>query len=252
MAVKDRIQLDSGVGGQLMASAPIVEEERSNRDLIYAAIVIVAGVLATTLGQAQLLGRIPIQNLLKNELHVDRTANAAFFFWIGLAWYFKPIAGIITDAFPLFGTRRKSYMIVSTAMAVLSWVGLYFTPHQYNKLLYVCIVINFFMVIASTVVGAYMVVLLYHSRPDGRVLGKHCVRLDLRGLWRRHVSPAAGRGFFPSRAAQTDRFPGVAGERRQANGQDRSGENYVGGVRVDGAILHRTGFQHGHILQAAE
>ena len=140
-----------------LRSAATSNPPESRNTLANAVIVIIVGVFATTLAQPGVLGRIPIQNLLKNELHVDRTANAAFFFWIGLAWYFKPIAGILTDAFPLFGSRRKSYILISTLMAVLSWVGLYYTPHDYNKLLWVCIVINVFMVVASTVVGAYMV-----------------------------------------------------------------------------------------------
>jgi predicted MFS family arabinose efflux permease len=114
-------------------------------------------VIGTTLAQPQVLGRIPIQNLLKNELHVDRAANAAFFFWIGLAWYFKPFVGIITDAFPLFGTRRRSYMIIGALLATVAWIALYFTPHQYNKLLIVAMVIDLFMVITSTAVGGYMV-----------------------------------------------------------------------------------------------
>jgi len=67
--------------------------QRPDRALVYAAIVIVAGVLATTLAQTQVLARLPLQNLLKNELHVDRTANAAFFFWAGLAWYLPAARG---------------------------------------------------------------------------------------------------------------------------------------------------------------
>jgi hypothetical protein len=130
---------------------------KSDNTLLDAALVIVAGVFATTLAQPQVLARIPLQNLLKNELHVDRTANAAFFFWAGLAWYFKPFAGILTDAFPLFGSRRKSYILINSTLAVLSWVGLYFTPHEYNRLLWACIVTNIFMVVTSTVVGGYMV-----------------------------------------------------------------------------------------------
>ena len=39
-----------------------------------------------------------MQNLLKNELHLDRSSSSAFFFWAGLAWYLKPFAGIVTDA----------------------------------------------------------------------------------------------------------------------------------------------------------
>jgi hypothetical protein len=148
------------------------ENKRANENnptLAQAAIVIVVGVLATTLAQPQVLARIPLQNLLKNELHVDRAANAAFFFWAGLAWYFKPFAGILTDAFPIFGSRRKNYILISTTLATLSWVGLYFTPHEYSKLLWTCIVINVFMVIASTVIGGYMVEVAQALSASGRL-----------------------------------------------------------------------------------
>lgn len=134
-----------------------------------AAVVIVVGILATTLAQQQSLGKIPLQNLLKNELHVDRAANAAFFFWIGLAWYFKPFAGILTDAFPLFGSRRRSYLLIGGALATLSWVALYFTPREYNKLLWVSIALNTFMVIASTVAGGYMVEVAHATSGSGRL-----------------------------------------------------------------------------------
>jgi len=135
----------------------------------YAALVIVAGVLATTLAQTQVLARLPLQNLLKNELQVDRTANAAFFFWAGLAWYLKPLAGVLTDAFPLFGSRRKSYILLSAVLAALAWWALITTPHDYRKLLAVAIVINTFMVVASTAVGGYMVETAQASSGSGRL-----------------------------------------------------------------------------------
>ncbi|HKM72496.1 MAG TPA: MFS transporter [Stellaceae bacterium] len=142
---------------------------KPDKALTYAAIVIVAGVLATTLAQPQVLARLPLQNLLKNELHADRTANAAFFFWAGLAWYLKPLAGILTDAFPLFGTRRKSYILISAILAALSWFALIVTPHEYRNLLFVVIVINTFMVIASTAVGGYMVETAQATSGSGRL-----------------------------------------------------------------------------------
>jgi predicted MFS family arabinose efflux permease len=146
------------------------EDQSTNRfRLVDAAIVIAAGVLATSLAQPQILAGIPLENLLKNELHVDRAANAAFFFWASLAWYFKPIVGIFTDSFPLWGTRRKSYLLVGTLLAVLSWVGLYFTPHEYHRLLWVTITINIFMVVASTAVGAYMVEIAQAFSGTGRL-----------------------------------------------------------------------------------
>src|SRR5215470_1233434 len=142
---------------------------RSNQAFTYAALVIVAGVLATTLAQTQVLARLPLQNLLKNELQVDRTANAAFFFWAGLAWYLKPLAGVLTDAFPLFGSRRKSYILMSAALAGVSWLTLTVTPHQYRSLLSVAVVINAFMVIASTAVGGYMVETAQATSGSGRL-----------------------------------------------------------------------------------
>ncbi|WP_428487412.1 MFS transporter [Rhodopila sp.] len=125
--------------------------------------------LATTLAQPQVLARLPLQNLLKNALHMDRTSSAAFFFWAGLAWYLKPIAGIITDAFPLFGNRRKSYILISATLAALSWLALTVTPHDYRDLLLVVIVINTFMVVSSTVVGGYMVETAQAMSGSGRL-----------------------------------------------------------------------------------
>jgi MFS family permease len=150
-------------------ASPIPTRQRRDKALLYAALVIIAGVLATTLAQTQVLARLPLQNLLKNELNADRTANAAFFFWAGLAWYLKPLAGILTDAFPLFGSRRKSYILLSAGLAALSWLALIVTPHQYRSLLLVVIVINVFMMTTSTAVGGYMVETAQATAGSGRL-----------------------------------------------------------------------------------
>jgi len=128
----------------------------------------VTGILAVQLAQPQVLARIPIQNLLKNELHASRTATSAFFFWIGFPWYFKAFVGIFTDAFPLFGTRRRSYILINTSLGAISWAALLFTPHQYGKLLTVALIVNFFMVITSTVIGGYMVESAQRTAGSGR------------------------------------------------------------------------------------
>jgi hypothetical protein len=143
--------------------------QSQTRSFVMAAIVVVVGILATTLPQTHLLARLPIQNLLKNELHVSRSANAAFFFWAGLAWYFKPFAGILTDAFPLLGSRRRSYILSATLLGTLAWIGLIFTPHAYRSLLWGAIVINLFMVVTSTVVGAFLVETAQASGASGRL-----------------------------------------------------------------------------------
>jgi hypothetical protein len=54
-------------------------------------------------------------------------------------------------------------------LALLSWIGLYFTPHEYHKLLWVTVLINVFMVMASTAVGAYMVEIAHACSGSGRL-----------------------------------------------------------------------------------
>src|SRR5271156_5855182 len=83
-----------------------------SRSLVYAGIVIVVGVIATTLAQTVILAYIPLQNLLKNTLHVDRSTTAAFLFWITMPWNIKPLFGMLEDVVPIFGSRRKSYLII--------------------------------------------------------------------------------------------------------------------------------------------
>jgi len=128
-----------------------------DRNLLHLGLVIIFGIVATTLPQPQALGRLPLQFLLKNEVNVTREQMAAFFFWCGLAWYLKPFAGILTDAFPLFRTRRRHYLLFSSVLACGSWIGMAFIPHTYAALLWGAMIVNLFLVMASTVTGAFLV-----------------------------------------------------------------------------------------------
>lgn len=134
-----------------------------------AAFVVVIGIMATTLAQPGMLASLPIRNLLKNELGLDRTGSSAFLFWTGIAWYLKPLAGIVTDAFPLFGTRRRSYLLLGAVLATLGWLALAVTPHHVGALLTVIVLINAAMVIASTVTGGYLVETAQAQGASGRL-----------------------------------------------------------------------------------
>jgi MFS family permease len=134
-----------------------------------AATLVVVGIVSTTLAQEQLLGRLPFQNLLKNELHESRSASAAFFFLAGLAWYFKPLAGILTDAFPVFGSRRKAYLLLSATLGAAVWLAVLAVPHSYDALLGMMVLLGVFMMVASTVVGAVLVETAHASASSGRL-----------------------------------------------------------------------------------
>ncbi|HTY48851.1 MAG TPA: MFS transporter, partial [Steroidobacteraceae bacterium] len=149
-----------------MHSAPAADSRRS---LIPAAAVIVVGVLCMYLPETQILGYIPLKNLLKNAMHRDRAAVAAFFFWTMLPWYFKPVVGVVMDAVPLLGTRRRSYLLGGAVLSTLAWLALAVTPRDYYSFLTVCLLINLAMMIASTAVGGFLVEVAQASSSSGRL-----------------------------------------------------------------------------------
>lgn len=151
-----------------VTAVPSVESQ-TRRALFLAVIVVVVGVMATTLAQTQLLGLIPIRNLLKNTMQASREQSAAFVFWATLPWYFKPLVGMVQDAFPLFGTRRRSYMLVASVLTTVAWLVLGLTPYEYRAFLIVCIGINTATVLVSTAVGGYMVEIARASASSGRL-----------------------------------------------------------------------------------
>ncbi len=141
----------------------------ARRTLVVAAIVIVAAIVSTTLAQDRLIALIPLKNLLKNVFAVDRAANAEFAFWIGLPWYVKPFIGILSDAFPLFGRRRQSYMILGGLVASIGWFATTITSQDYSQLLISLLFVNTAMVVTSTVVGGYMVEVAQADGGSGRL-----------------------------------------------------------------------------------
>ena len=182
--------MTGGIEERAGATAAAAEiEQRPNLALRHATIVIVVGVLATTLAQTDALARLPLQNLLKNELHLDRSASAAFFFWAGLAWYLKPLAGIVTDAFPLFGSRRKAYLLAGATLATAAWLVMMVTPHDEGDLLLVAIVLNAFLVVCSTVIGGYMVETAQAIAGSGRLTA---IRQFVQQVCSIIIGPAAG------------------------------------------------------------
>ncbi len=154
----------------------------SKRELLYAFLVVFLGITAVTLSQQSAIGLIPLKNLLKNELHENRAATAAFFFWLGLAWYFKPFFGIFTDAFPILGTRRKSYILIGAVLAVAGFVALIYTPRRYGPLLAMCIAINVFLVITSTAVGGFMTEKAQSFKASGRFASVFQIAFQMAGV----------------------------------------------------------------------
>ena len=119
--------------------------------------MIVAGLLTSTFVSDSRIAKLPLQHLLKVHLHLDPLAMAAFFGLTSLAWYFKPVAGLLADAVPLFGSRRRNYLLLSGLGAGLLWAALGLVPRQYGPLVWTLVGANAFAVLASSVSGGLLV-----------------------------------------------------------------------------------------------
>ncbi|MBI5045872.1 MAG: MFS transporter [Candidatus Niyogibacteria bacterium] len=77
----------------------------------------------STNGMAALPG-LTVNYLLKDVLHMTATQSAYFAAITMLGWAIKPLWGVISDSFPVFGYRRKSYLIVTSVAAAGIWFTL--------------------------------------------------------------------------------------------------------------------------------
>src|SRR3954464_13135703 len=90
--------------------------------------VIAMGLFVTGLGWPGLMGRLPFGLLLKNELHLPAQRIAAFWAVATFAWYVKPLVGLLCDAYPLVGTRRRAYLLLGGLASTLMWLAFAAVP----------------------------------------------------------------------------------------------------------------------------
>ncbi|HWP24661.1 MAG TPA: MFS transporter [Candidatus Binatia bacterium] len=65
------------------------------------------------------LPNLPITFLLKDSLGLGAGQTATFFAITTVPWLIKPIYGLISDFVPLWGQRRRSYLILTSGAAAL-------------------------------------------------------------------------------------------------------------------------------------
>jgi predicted MFS family arabinose efflux permease len=113
-----------------------------------------AGWLGTNLGYA--MYDLPLRFLLKDQLKLEAAAVAAFFAIGHFTNYVKPLAGIFTDAIPIFGTRRRHYLLISLTVCGAMWLLLSLVPRSYTPLLVSYTLMYISVVFISTTLGGVM------------------------------------------------------------------------------------------------
>ena len=70
------------------------------------------------------LSRLAVSFFMKDELHLSPTDMAAIGGITSLPWLIKPLYGFLSDGIPIFGYKRRSYLIIAGIFGCLSWLAL--------------------------------------------------------------------------------------------------------------------------------
>ncbi len=77
------------------------------------------------------LARLAVSFFLKDELLLSPAQVSVLMGIVTLPWVIKPVFGFISDGLPIFGYRRRPYLILSGILGVISWVSLATIVHTY-------------------------------------------------------------------------------------------------------------------------
>ena len=69
------------------------------------------------------LSRLAVSFFLKDDLGLTPAEVAALTGIASLPWIIKPVFGFLSDGLPLFGYRRRPYLILSGILGTLSWLA---------------------------------------------------------------------------------------------------------------------------------
>ena len=103
-----------GEPGAPSRALPQPEEDQQIRRLMlfFGLVYVVEGI-----GQTGGLIAQPLNNYLKQTFGWTAVQVAGYLTILNLPWIIKPVYGIISDFLPLFGYRRKAYLVLANAGA---------------------------------------------------------------------------------------------------------------------------------------
>jgi MFS family permease len=161
-------------------TAPLNESRQISRLMLFFGLVyVVEGI-----GQTGGLIAQPLNYYLKQTFGWTPVQVSAYLTILNLPWIIKPVYGIVSDFLPLFGYRRKSYLIIANAAATAAfcWVTQITGP---SALIFVLLLTAYAMAISSTLCGAILV-------ENGQRLGASDTFVNQQWLWFNIAALASG------------------------------------------------------------
>ena len=127
------------------------------------------------LGQAGGLIAQPLNYFLKQQYGWSPVEVTAYLTVLNFPWIIKPVYGLVSDFVPLFGYRRKAYLIIANgaAAAAYFWAASLTAP---GEILIALLLTSYAMAASSTLSGAVLV-------ENGQRLGESDTFVNQEWLW---------------------------------------------------------------------
>ena len=110
---------------------------------------------------AQGMYELPTQVLtltMKERFAQSAAQTATFFLIVTIPWFIKPAYGLVSDFVPLFGRRRKSYLMLTSGLAAITGFTLSMMgEHSYGALLTFVTLMGLGLAFTDVLVDALMV-----------------------------------------------------------------------------------------------
>ena len=119
--------------------------------IFFALVYLIEGI-----GQTGGLIAQPLNYYLKQVYQWTPVQIAAFLTILNLPWFINPLYGLISDFVPLFGYRRKTYLIAANAIAAAAYLSILEVSSP-GSLVFLLLLSAYGMAIASTICGALLV-----------------------------------------------------------------------------------------------
>jgi MFS family permease len=161
--------------------------------------------IAEGLGQVAGLISQPLTNYLKNGLGWSPDRVTEFTAVLTIPWVIKPLYGILSDFFPIFGYRRRSWLFISNGLAVGAFLWLCGITAP-TMILWSLMLTAIGMAASSTLCGAVMVENGKNSGLAGKFVGQQWLWFSLAGIATSLLGGWLCEHFEPASAMHTAAF----------------------------------------------
>jgi folate/biopterin transporter len=103
------------------------------------------------------ISRLAVSFFLKDELGLSPAEVAALMGIAALPWIVKPAFGFISDGLPIFGYRRRPYLILSGFVGVAAWLTLATVVHTTAVATFVIVITTFSVAVSDVIVDSLVV-----------------------------------------------------------------------------------------------